>query len=234
MACFHKFYGHPSHLDGNMGLLPNWECNTLIIGTFNPDTFFHPQNPAQYFYGRSAYFWQLISRFLCCENEIQREDTETQLAVLQKKRIGITDLLMSVNDANENSIEDVKRICTVRDNELELFNDFTWNTDNIISFINDQRITHVYFTKLGYEKNRNPRQDTFENQMRIIEGYCDHNNIFHDRLHTPTGLGLGAGKPRENKLIKKWFNENGADHFPFISNQFNIDDYPYFIGPNQF
>jgi len=237
MPCTHKFYGHLSHQDGNMGLLPNWKCNTLIIGTFNPDAIFHPYNEANYFYGRRRnYFWKLISRFLCCPNEIQRADTDTQLSVLRQNGIGITDLLVSVNDANIENNEDVIRIRSVRDDELEQFNDLTWNTDNIISFINNQQIKHVYFTKLGDKDIQNLDIDTFENQMRLIERHCDQNDIHNYRLHTPSGQGLKAGIPRVNKLIKRWFYENGADQFPFINNAFNINiiDYHYYIGNIQF
>ena len=37
MGCFHKFYGHEFHQEGQRGLLPNWNAKTLIIGTFNPN-----------------------------------------------------------------------------------------------------------------------------------------------------------------------------------------------------
>ncbi len=36
MPCIHKFYNDINHLQGENGLIPNWEINTLFIGTFNP------------------------------------------------------------------------------------------------------------------------------------------------------------------------------------------------------
>lgn len=228
MPCTHKFYGHQSHQDGNMGLLPNWKCKTLIIGTFNPQTEFRPGNPANYYYGHSAYFWKTISRFCCIENEIQSNETLRQLEILNLKEIGLTDLLICVNDADINNNIHVNRINTYRDSDLELFTDFTWNTDNIISFINAQKIKYVYFTKLGNRNVINPNQDTFEYQMRIIETHCVHNGIVNNyRLHTPSGQGLRNGIPRENKLIQKWYHQNGANHFPFTSDNFNINNFPF-------
>ena len=72
---------------------------------------------------------------------------------------------------------------------------------------------------------RNPNLNTFEKQTRLIEQYCQEKKIFTSRLFTPSGQGLRTGSPRINKLINKWYNENGANRFPFLSNQFNINNY---------
>jgi hypothetical protein len=52
MPCTHKFFGHPNHMVGDSGLLPNWGADTLIIGTFNPENDWNPNNDANYFYCR--------------------------------------------------------------------------------------------------------------------------------------------------------------------------------------
>ena len=65
MPCIHKFFGHHNHLNGNNGLLPNWEVNTLIIGTFNPSNNWVPNNAANYYYGRPRnYFWKILGIYI--------------------------------------------------------------------------------------------------------------------------------------------------------------------------
>ena len=66
-----------------------------------------------------------------------------------------------------------------------------------------------------------------ESQIQLIENYCKENDIFSSRLHTPSGQGLGNGKPRINKLINKWYTLQGANRFNFISNNFNISDFNF-------
>jgi hypothetical protein len=213
MPCFHKFYGHVAHMTGENGLLPNWEADTLIIGTFNPNNDWAPNNPADYFYGRSQYFWKALPQFACNE-EIDNLDVVAQFAFLQKNRIVLTDLLISINDVDVNNENHHNWIGNYLDNELNNFQDISWNTDNIIDYISLNKIKAVYFTRLG---NNAP----FGEQIALIENYCNLNNVINFRLHTPTGQGLGAGTPRRNKLIHRWF-EQGGDQFPFLCPNFNI------------
>jgi hypothetical protein len=66
-----------------------------------------------------------------------------------------------------------------------------------------------FFTKLGNPNKKKIKQDTFENQMRLIEDFCISSNIFTKRLHSPTGMGLGKGY-RIETLLNSWLNINGA------------------------
>ena len=76
-------------------------------------------------------------------------------------KIALTDLLISINDANvENQIH-INRIKTVKDIDIELFNDFTWNTDNIKEFIVKNNIQQVYFTFLSNINKQNILFNTF-------------------------------------------------------------------------
>lgn len=215
MPCYHKFYGHENHLPGNFGLLPNWDADTLIIGTFNPANLWVPNNLAEYYYGRSRYFWKTLTR-LGCSLEIENQDVNGQLTFLQEKRIALTDLLISVNDADINNPQNVGWIRSFLDNDLANFNDFSWNTPHIIDYILTNNIQAVCFTRLG---NAHP----FGQQMQIIESFCELSNISHYRLHTPTGLGLGKGTPRLNKLVHRWYSHNGGNQFPFLCPDFDIN-----------
>ena len=226
MSCTHKFFGHLYHLGGERGLLPNWKVKTLFIGTFNPEDEFKEDNKALYYYGRGRnLFWKVLSAFAGI-SEIDNSDLNHQLVFLKKNEIGLTDLLVRINDANSDVAEHKKKLSTVLDSEIETFNSFEWNTTNVIEFLKTNGVENVYFTKQG--SNRiNSNTNTFESQIQLIENYCKENDIFSSRLHTPSGQGLGSGKPRINKLINKWYTLQGANRFNFISNNFNISDFNF-------
>jgi len=215
MPCFHKFFGHDAHIRGNNGLLPNWEADTLIIGTFNPQNEWVPDNPANYFYGRSNYFWEILPAFACAE-AIENNDIDSQLGFLQMNRIALTDLLISIEDADVNNEIHINWIENYQDNNLANFNNLIWNTENILTYIQDRNIGAVYFTKMG---NNAP----FGNQITLVEDYCNQNNILNYRLHTPSGQGLGGGAPRRNKLIHRW-HDQGANQLPFLCPEFDINN----------
>ncbi|WP_295712876.1 hypothetical protein [Mucilaginibacter sp.] len=204
---------------GENGLLPTWEADTLIIGTFNPCNDWVINNQANYFYGRSQYFWKAIPQFACYD-EIDNLDVVAQFDFLKKNRIALTDLLISINDVDVENEDHRNWIGSYLDNELNNFPDITWNTSNIIEYIIRNKIKAVYFTRLG---NNAP----FGEQITIIENYCNVNGLINFRLHTPTGLGLGAGAPRRNKLIHRWY-EQGGNQFPFLCPDFDIND-PEFV-----
>ena len=66
---------------------------------------------------------------------------------------------------------------TIKDDDLEKFSSFNWNTKNIINIIDENRVKEVYFTKLGLADQINVKENTFEFQIRLIENYCSKNNI---------------------------------------------------------
>ena len=209
MPCSHKF------IDEENELLPQWNSSTLIIGTFNPQNEFCPNNVAGFYYQRPRnYFWRVLP-LIAGENSIENNNTAEQLDFLHKHKIGITDILVSINDAEENNEEHINLISTVKDNDIELFNEFTWNTQNIIQYIIENNCSHIYFTRLG-NPDAMVNFNSFEHQMRIIEDYCNENNIYTNRLHSPTGMGLGPG-PRIPTLLNRWIAHNGADQMPFYN-----------------
>lgn len=228
MPCTHNFFEHEFHGKGNSGLLPSWNYNTLIIGTFNPENSWKADNSARYFYGRSRnYFWKVLPRFTSAEHDVQApidyQNINSQREFLKANKIGITDILTKINDADTTSEIHKSWISTVKDNDIEKFSDFHWNTNNIINELKKRKIKAVYFTKLG-APTKITCENTFEFQMRLIETFCRLNNIICHRLHTPSGQGLGPGK-RVIKLIKKWYYQNGGSSFPFLHPNFNISKY---------
>ncbi len=225
MSCTHKFFGHEAHLPGELGLLPTWKTETLIIGTFNPESKWHPDHAAQYFYSRPRnYFWKILPRFTG-KAAIPHQYVAAQIEFLKEHQIGVTDLLIRIEDAHITKPEHRKRITTALDNEIERFSELDWNTPHILQYIKANSIKAVYFTKIGNAANQNVKPNTFEAQMRAIEQTCKALKIPHFRLHTPSGSGLGKGSPKDHNLIRRWYMHNGADQFPFLVDSFTLDPF---------
>jgi hypothetical protein len=213
MPCKHKFSDSKDFKE----LLPLWKCKTLIIGTFNPENAYHENNTANFFYQRRKnYFWDVLP-LLSGKRAIEKSDTEAQIEYLKSHSIGITDILLCINDAELTNQKHISLISTVNDDDIESFHQLKWNTENIIEFIGEKNIEAVFFTKLGKLTQINPEGNTFEFQMRLIESFCSDNNIYCSRLHSPTGMGLGKG-PRIETLFNRWVNENGANLAFFRNN----------------
>ena len=81
-------------------------------------------------------------------------------------------------------------------------------------------IKQVYFTRSGIYPG------SIEDNVQVIENYCKTHTILFVRLHTPSGQGLGSGEPRFNKLIHKWYEQEG-NNFHFTNENFNINNYPW-------
>lgn len=218
MPCTHKFFGCNAHLAGENGLLPNWDADTLIIGTFNPSNEWVPLNQANYFYGRSQYFWKILPEFACLD-AIENNNVNNQANFLQLNHIALTDLLISIDDADINNEQHVNWIRNYQDNNLAHFDELNWNTTNILQYIQDKKIKAVYFTKMGSDA-------PFGVQIQIVENFCDLNNILNFRLHTPSGQGLREGSPRINKLIHRWYHQ-GGNQFPFLCPNFDLNNFPW-------
>ncbi|MBC6491541.1 hypothetical protein ACFSQD_12735 [Flavihumibacter stibioxidans] len=226
MPCTHQFFRHEQHLPGEKGLLPAWPIQTLIIGTFNPEKAWAEKNTARYFYGRERnLLWNVLPEF-AGEPPVPKSSVEEQIALLKRHQIGLTDLLIRIEDADLGNAEHRRRIATFLDKDLEQFSSFTWNTPYILELLAAGGVEAVYFTRLGKPQQARPRENSFEQQMRIIEAYCHTAGIPVFRLHTPTGQGMGPGSPRKNRLIQKWYRENGGKDFPFLAKGFDPNKYP--------
>ena len=212
MSCIHKF----NDTKDFKGLIPKWDFDKLVIGTFNPSNNFHKSNSANFFYQRKRnYFWDVFPLFYNSK-PIPKEDVNLQKSFLKVNKIGITDILTSINDADKNISNHIQLISTVKDDDLEKFSSFNWNTKNIINIIDENRVKEVYFTKLGLFDQINVNENTFEFQIRLIENYSTKNNIYNKRLHSPTGMALGKGK-RVETLKNRWENNGILYHPPLDS-----------------
>ncbi len=207
MACIHKFHQHLNCID--LGFNPK----ILIIGTFNPE--WPIDNYAGWFYGRTRnnYFWDVLPRMFGDES-LRRSNHISWKNYCSLKQIAITDLISSINDAEESNSSHFEIISKFKDTEFaDTFNDFEM-TDLIQILENNSSIEKVFFT-------RNSGVELFDTQIQMIKEYCQRNGIYFSNLLTPSAnaryqmggwnpqiMGLERNLP--NFIFEKWINNWGT------------------------
>ena len=173
MPCLHKF-------DNDLSL--DWlsfEPEILIIGTFNPG-WEVLNNDAPWFYGRikNNYFWDVLPR-LYKEDSLRFQNEIKWKEFCARNKIAITDLLQSINDADENNPKHVTDLQNFRDDLIvRKFNELVPN--NIIKILTDHsNLRHVYFTRqLG--------SSLWDNWWHDVVNWCNLHNIRTQVLMTPS------------------------------------------------
>ena len=172
MACNHKFinYLNLENID--------FEPTLLIIGTFNPE--WPEDNYAEWFYGRTNnnYFWDVLPRMFQQMSLRNNNHTEWKNFCSQNQ-IGITDLITSINDADQENEHHFDIISNFRDHEFaNTFNEFEMT--NVLEILeNFPTINKVFFT-------RNQGVELFDTQINLINEYCQNRNIYFSHLLTPS------------------------------------------------
>lgn len=178
MACFHKFKNHLT-----INYAKNWNPETLIVGTFNPE--WTDNNSAEWFYGRTEnnYFWNVLPQ-LYNHNCLLSGSINDWMEFCETKKIAITDLIECINSANYD--EHKKIISGFSDKAIE--NNFSNDNDltvvNILDILNENpTIKNVYFT-------RGASQGLWKRLWQPIKQYCIKNNIHCEELLTPSGFAF--------------------------------------------
>lgn len=217
MACSHRFLG--LHIDNS--LFPDWEVDHLFVGTFNPE-WNRPNAPnAEYFYGRSAYFWDAVS--IIFEDQPfpwTEENRENMIAFCKRNKIGFTDLISCIEDADFGNETHQTRIFTVLDSELEKFGNIKWNTERIIDYLKSEHPINIYFTLLSQNK-----RSIFSREIVKLELEAKQLDIKSKRLHSPTGARLGNGSPRLHELVERWVTDSDLP-------KVDLKKYPYVTASN--
>lgn len=182
MACNHKFQNELTL----RGL--NYEPSTLIVGTFNPE--WPEGNNAKWFYGRTHdnhgnqnnNFWDVLPK-LYGEGSLISAGPDEWKTFCRNKKIAITDLINSIDDAVEGFSEHKKILSTYSDNDIATkFNQHT--LVNIIDILQrNQSIKNIYLTRgIG---------ETFWRRLwsPVIQ-YAKNTNIHEARLLTPSGYAF--------------------------------------------
>lgn len=177
MPCHHKFIE-----DLNLENL-DFKPEVLIVGTFNPA--WPENNQAQWFYGRTRnnYFWDVLPVLYQHHGLRSIPAEEKPLAwkkFCQTQKIAITDLIDSINDADELNNEHHLLLRNYSDSNIaDSFNDFAL-TDVVSLLKKHPSIKSVYLTTRA--------QIPFFNDIwNAIENYSNINQIHCRRLLTPSG-----------------------------------------------
>jgi len=154
------------HRFSNHKISPDTE--TLIIGTFNPDT---PGNDAEFFYGRSRnYLWRLLPTAYG-ENDLKDATKTEKLEFIKEFKIDLIDLIEKIE------VEKGQE-ANYLDNYLDQ-RKITWK-DIISEIKNLPNLKRVCFTRKTFTGIPNMKK-----QIAEIQEYCENRGILFRALTTP-------------------------------------------------
>jgi len=195
MPCEHRFSNQ---------LIPDWELEYLFVGTFNPSWNYNNAVQADYFYGRIRNnFWCILPKVFGGES-LKREVLNIKLEYIIKKKIGITDLVINIQDASRENIDDRNKLTKgFSDNVLNRYI-LEFNTTNILKLIehNKSTLKGVFLTRSTLNGI-----GQIAKHWQKIEDFCIMNNIKTNKLLTPANYGGGCQKKADDWEIKIYYNE---------------------------
>lgn len=190
MPCRHRFYD---------SLIPDWEIEYLFVGTFNPEWNYNNAQQADYFYGRSRNnFWCILPRVFGGES-LKRVELNIKLEYIIKKKIGITDLVINIQNASRASIDDRNKLTKGFSDIVLNQYDLEFNTSNILKLIekNKSTLKGVFLTRSTLNGI-----NQIATEWNIIVNHCNKYSIHTDRLLTPSRGGcLSKAEIWRNKIL---------------------------------
>ena len=204
MACLNKFYSDLllEYLD--------FEPTTLVVGTFDPEW---PADNAGWFYGRTAgnHFWNILPRLYGEESLINATPAEWK-QFCKDKKIAITDLISSIDDADPRNPEHNKIFTGNADPAIvHNFDDFVFV--GVAGLLRrNPSIKNVYLT-------RGITEAFWKHLWNPVAQYCNINGLHERRLLSPSSSDLyqhdvynnehpDAVIPRvEDYLLMRWKQE---------------------------
>ena len=171
MPCNHKFQN-----ELKLELIDH-EPTTLIVGTFNPA--WPVDNTAAWFYDTSAtrYFWDVLPR-LYGEGSLVNATQGEWKQFCRDKKIAITDLISSIDDADEDNPEHPKILASYSDKAIAYnFDDFGF-VDIVDILRSRPTIRNVYLT-------RGITEAFWKHIWNPVMQYCNRNDLHERKLLTP-------------------------------------------------
>ena len=182
MSCNHKFksYLNLERLD--------FEPETLIVGTFNPE--WPAGNTSGWFYGRTHDangsrandFWDVLPR-LYNEPGLMDAGPAEWKQFCHRHRIAITDLISCIDDADPANPEHVKLLATFPDKAL------VWNFDDF-EFVNIVPLLKRYPGIKNVYLTRGITEAFWKHLWNPVMQYCKLHNLHERRLLTPSGYAF--------------------------------------------
>jgi len=152
----HRFLTH--------SINPNTE--TLVIGTFNPDT---PENIADFFYGRQRnYLWALIPKAFG-DASLKGKSKEEKLAYIKERKIDFIDLIASVNVDEESNYDD-----DYLDGKIAAWRNVMDEIEKL------KNLKRVCFSRKTFAGIPNMKE-----RIELIRSYCESWGIAFSYLTTP-------------------------------------------------
>jgi len=146
----------------------NFTIETLILGTFNPDT---EQNNAEFYYGRQHNFlWNLLPRVFGYKT-LKNSSLSEKIEFINNLKIGFSDLIeeIQIEEGNETNYED-----EFIDKKVTKWNDLEF----IISKC--ENLKSIYFTRKSFSGIPNIRK-----QIENLKIICQEKKIDFNLLPTP-------------------------------------------------
>jgi len=165
---------------GKESFIPNWECKTIVLGTFNPEG----GKPVNYFYGRkSNYFWRAVSLIdnkdeLFYHNSISN-NLNNHFDLMKINKFGCTDIIKSIEYPSELA----NRVNGRGYSDQVLFSGNViryYNFENIKKYITEQNQSDVKVNKIINTVGRrfdNPAPNEFSEKLNDFITFCKENNI---------------------------------------------------------
>ncbi len=154
----HKFFDHKINVD----------TETLIIGTFNPNT---KGNEADFFYGRPKnYLWRLLPGAYN-EQDLKGKSKQEKLVFIKKVKVDFIDIILEAH-MEESKID--KYDDKYLDNKVSEWR----NVINEIEIL--KNLKRICFTRSTFSDVPNMKLKVGE-----IQSYCFDNNIRFECLKTP-------------------------------------------------
>lgn len=141
---------------------------TLIIGTFNPDT---TVNQADFFYGRNRnYLWKILPTAFN-EKDLKSADKKDKADFIAKYKIDFIDLIseIEVDEGQESNYYD-----GYIDNKVIFWNDIISGIDRL------KTLKRVCFTRRTFSDIPNMKK-----RIEVIQSHCEKKGIHFQAMTTP-------------------------------------------------
>jgi len=157
--------------------IPNWDCSTIILGTFNPVG----GTNVNYFYGReSNYFWKAISLIDKKKEDYYhsciRENRDDHFKLMKDNKFGCIDIIKSVNCP-------IERLNTIVGNGYTDQNLFHGAIERIYQFEEIKRfIERIHSSDLKIintvgQRFDNPAPVEFAIKLNDFKNFCNNKNV---------------------------------------------------------
>ncbi len=146
----------------------NLNTETLIIGTFNPET---EENQAEFFYGRSRnYLWRLLPTAYR-EKDLKNASKREKLDFIARRNIDFIDLISEIEVVKG---QEANYYDSFIDNKVTQWRNVIFEMGRL------KNLKRVCFSRKTFSDIPNMKK-----QIAEIQEYCDRNGLYFQAMTTP-------------------------------------------------